>query len=530
MAGGGSPRQKMINMMYLVLTALLALNVSKEILNAFVIMNDGLQDSRFTLEKKNQTILDVFKQTAADNAKYKPNYDKAVAINKEANDLIKYIEDIKIELTKEADGPETEAVSKLKNGSVNLALLGKKDDYDTPTRVLAGDGGAKGKADDMKAKLDAFAAKLVGMVDAKSKKAMEAALTIDTKPPTGDEQKESPEIKTWGARLFYHTPMAAAIAHLAKIQGDVRKVEGEMISYLFQNVDAASVKFDNVIAIAAPKYGFVFRGGQQEVRIVLGAYDSKQTPNIVVNGSPLAASNIVDGVGTYKTTGGSVGEQTVKGTITIQGPEGPITKEFETSFVVGDPLATVSATAMNVFYIGVENPVEVSVSGAASNAISPSMAGGGSISGSNGKYIVKVDGVAPGSKVKVNVSAKLPDGTSKSFDGKEYRVKRVPDPKIYFGTLPGGPAPLSSVKVQPGLVSKMENFDFNLTIPVVSYEVSVTSKGVVSPPTVVNGASISPAAGLISKLSPGSKVFIENIKVRAPDGIRRMPDMIITCK
>lgn len=528
MAGGKTtPRQKMINMMYLVLTALLALNVSKEILNAFVIMNDGLTSTRVNLEDKNKDLLKIFKESSQSQPKYRPAYDKAEQVHKLAEGLVKEVEDMKILLLNEAE-PGTEA---LEGNKILLAKLGKKDDYDTPTRVMVGlETGPPGKGKELKAKLDNYVKTIMDKyVDPRDKDRLKTAIFIDTKDPVKDP--EEPEITTWEAKIFHHTPMAAAIAHLSKIQGDIRKVESEAISYLFSAVTQRQISFDTFKAIATINEGFIFTGSSTEMTIGLGAYDSSQKLKIKLNGQMVGDDKIKDGVAVIPINGGAVGEQVMKGEIYVFDPEknAEVPYPFETKYTVGAPMATVSPTKMNVFYIGVENPVDITVSGVSASAVKPSVTGG-TLTGSNGKYIVKPTG-QPGSKAVVNVSATLPNGQTKAMGSMEFRVKRVPDPVAKYIGSKGGPMGLAQAKVGQGISCELENFDFALTFTIASYTMGANIGGEYKEAQCTGAAFNGQAKDILARLKTGSKIFFDNIKAKGPDGsTRTLAPFFISCK
>lgn len=529
MAGGKqTPRQKMINMMYLVLTALLALNVSKEILNAFVIMNDGLTDTRINLESKNKDLLKIFQESAKSQPKYKAAYDKSTEVHKLADNLVNEIEKMKLDLLNESE-PGSEAVV---NGKIELAKLGKKDDYDTPTRVMVGgEDGPPGKGKALKENLNKYVKTIMDKyIDPRDKEKMKNSIYINTKD---EKDPDEPELSTWEAKIFHHTPMAAAIAHLSKIQGDVRKVESEAISYLFSAVTSRQISFDTFKAIATIQDGFIFTGSSTEMTIGLGAYDSSQKLKIKLNGQMVGEDKIKDGVAVIPVNGGSVGEQTMKGEVYVFDPQknAEVAYPFETKYVVGAPMATVSPTKMNVFYIGVENPVDITVSGVSASAVRPSVAGaGGSIGGSNGHYMVKVSG-PPGSEATVNVSATLPDGTNKAMGSMKFRVKKVPDPVATFLGSKGGGMPLAQVKVGPGLNCILENFDFDLKFNITSFTVGANIGGNYMEANCSGNAFNSQAKDILARLKTNSKLFFDNIKAKGPDGTTRtLQSFFITCK
>lgn len=524
MAGGKvTPRQKMINMMYLVLTALLALNVSKEILNAFVIMDDGLTESRLNVENKNAFILKQFQNAAKDQPKFQENFEKAQKIHKMADALYADIEKMKIDLIKEADGPETEAV---KDGKIFLAKLAKKDDYDTPTRVMCGlETGPPGKGAELKNKLKKYVNDLLAFVPKDKQEAQRKAYSID---PKDEKDPEEPELDTWEEKIFHHTPMAAAIAHLSKIQGDVRNAESEAVAFQFKEVTANQISFDTFAAIANIKDGFIFTGSSTEMTIGLGAYDSSQKLKIVLNGSQVSEDKFKNGVAVIPINGGSVGEQTMKGEVFVFDPKQnkEVGYPFETKYVVGAPMATISATKMNVMYIGVDNPIDISVSGVSASNIQPSFPGC-TVTGSAGHYQVKPPAKA-GSKVMVSVGAKLPNGTSKQMGSMEFRVKDVPNPVIMCMNKTGGKIPRGQIAAAPGLNSIMQNFDFQLQIPVVSYEISGLGKnGLIAPKTCYGPAFGADAKSVINAVTTNGKLFIENIKVKTPTGNKTLDQNLV---
>jgi gliding motility-associated protein GldM len=526
-SGKATPRQKMINMMYLVLTALLALNVSKEILNAFVIMDDGLSASATSVEKKNNSLLADFKAAAATQPKFVDAYNKAVQANKLANALVKDVQDLKLLLIKECEGDATEAIV---DGKIVLAKLGKKDDYDTPTRVMVGlETGPPGKGADLKLKLRKYVKDLLALANPKDSAALHKAITIYTKDEVDPDE---PEINTWEAKIFHHTPMAAAIAHLSKIQGDVRNAEGETIGNLFASVTKRQVSFDKFTALAYVKDGFIFTGSSTEATIGLGAFDSSQKLKIrMTQGPPVNDGMIKDGAYVIPINGGSVGEQTLKGDIIVFDPEknADVAYPFETHYVVGAPMATISPIKMNVMYIGVENPIDVSVSGVAASNVQASFPGC-TVSGSGGHYIVKPT-TAPGTKCLVNVSAKMPDGSSKAMGKMEFRIKRVPDPVgMYIGSK-GGNMATATVKAGQGINCVLENFDFDLKFNITSFTMGANIKGNYMEANCSGPAFNSQAKDILSRLGTGAKVFFDNIKAKGPDGTSRtLAPFFVTCR
>jgi gliding motility-associated protein GldM len=221
----------------------------------------------------------------------------------------------------------------------------------------------------------------------------------------------------------------------------------------------------------------------------------------------------------------------MKGEIYVFDPEknAEVPYPFETRYTVGAPMATVSPTKMNVFYIGVDNPVDITVSGVSAANVIPSVTGG-SISGSAGHYIVKPNG-APGSKAMVNVSAKMPDGTTKAMGKMEFRVKRVPDPVAKYIGSKGGPMTLGQAKVGAGINCELENFDFDLKFVITSFSMGANIGGEYKGADCTGPGFNSNAKDILARLKTGSKVFFDNIKAKGPDGTSRtLAPFFITCK
>src|SRR5436853_7438622 len=252
-----SPRQRMINMMYLVLTALLALNVSKEIINAFVTVNESLVVSRDNIDSKNKITYMAFQKAKEnDEKKYGQAYAYSQEIQKGASDLTKYIEDLKSDMVSKVEGLDKgEKVPELRE-------MGKKDNYDIPTYIMCGDknDGVGFKATELKKKMDAFKALLIKDIDDKSKTDFQGRLdkALDTKDP--DPKIVEDGKRTWEMHKFYHNPVVATVALLTKFQGDVKNAESQVIDHILASIDANIVKFDVLAPRVIANSNYVFIG------------------------------------------------------------------------------------------------------------------------------------------------------------------------------------------------------------------------------------------------------------------------------
>src|SRR5262245_24974056 len=243
-AGKLTPRQKMINMMYLVLTALLALNVTKEVINAFVTITQSVLLSKQTLDKKNQTTYDAFaKAMELDAAKYKDVNQKATNIRKDADGAVKFIAELKDKLFRETDHLEAgQAIPELPE-------MERKDDYDTPTRIMCGEeqDGRGASASQLKGKLDGLKKTILANLPATAS-ADDYTKSLEQILNTKDPAKEEEGKRTWEMKNFYHNPVVATIALLTKYQNDVRTAEAQVIDELLASVDKNIVKLDKLNA------------------------------------------------------------------------------------------------------------------------------------------------------------------------------------------------------------------------------------------------------------------------------------------
>lgn len=539
MAGGKqSPRQKMINMMYLVLTAMLALNVSKEILDAFVVVNVGLLQQRDNLTAKNSNMYGAFdQQVVADpkNAKVKFLNDQAVGVGAVAKELSDYIKNMKVELITAVDGAEG-----AEEKAEQPHLVEKKDDYDLPTNFFGTDDEAKagrgeGKAAELKAKLATYKENLLSTVDKvlneyikdpSRKKIVRDGIVqrldiINLNDPEAGDQ----EAHTWEMKYFYHLPLSAALTELTKWENIVKGAESEVLTFLWDQISATAFKFDAVEAKIIPKSTFVVSGSNFEAEVFLAAYSTSSKPTVIVGtgvdstsgevlgGQPLTADQIVDGKGLLQIPASGTGEHTVAGVIEITDPSG-VSKRypFSTIYNVSPPSATVAPTKMNVFYIGLENPLSVSVPGVAPGNISVSCSNA-SFSGSGGNYIVKPSG--PGECV-VSVTAKMADGKSTNMGTYKFRSKRVPNPVLMWNSQASGGGFNAQLGGQP-IIPTMPDFDFDVYAKVRSMTIGFSDKDGNFREYPVNGNSPGEASGGIAKLPKGRKVYID-AKVEVPGG------------
>jgi gliding motility-associated protein GldM len=557
MAGGKeTPRQKMIGMMYLVLTALLALNISKQILRGFITVNESIETTITNLDENNKRVLDGFKAAADNNPAAKPYYEKALEAKKYIEEAVKYFEETKFEVIKRTD--------QIPNVDKNYKLdidKGKIDDYDTPTGMLIGsdpskmiDGEHSAKA--LRRKLEGLVDKLTKLVDEMQQNPKTKFLKedyeqikkkIENLKPKDSDKIEDGLKQTWEIANFNHLPMAAVVTNMNKMIADMKNTEAELYQVFAAASGKIALKFDKLSAKVIAPSSYIQAGQVYKADIFLAASSSAMTADMmeVLVGadydsttkqlkSPGNPIKIEDGMGKYEVQTGGQGEQTLKGVIKFKKPDGTYDYyPFSTTYMVAAPSVAVEPEKMNVFYIGVENPVVVSAAGVSPTDLQVSISGGGGkiVPKGGGKYIVTV--TTPG-ECKISVSAKTKDGVKPQGPPKVFRVKRIPDPlpKI-AGKLANGVLELPKVQVLSinSVGVEIPGFDFDVKLTVVEFTFSAFSKGLLKE-IKCNGPNISAEAkAFLQSLGPGGKCYFENIKVKAPDGtIRLLPTVTLKVK
>jgi len=354
-----SPRQKMIGMMYLVLTAMLALNVSKEAVEAFKKVDNGLTQTIANYTIKNDVIYKEFDRAATENPTKAGKYKTlAYQVKERADEAFNFIQGLKIEIIKKAEkDPETPAV---KGTEVFIDKVEKHiDDTNVPSEILIG-ANENGKANDLKALLMEYRQFLITTLDGKNPTAEEA---LKKSLNTDDEINKDGVKERWENVNFQTLPLVAVICILSEYQVNVRNAETEVLNYLYSQIDASSFKFTKLGAIVVPvTSNYVTSGSDYEAQVFISATDSTQFPEYTVSGTKLPRDE--SGKGIYKVRATSVGPQKWGGIIALKAPDGTIKNyHFESSYFVGEPNVIVSPTAMNIMYIGIPNPIDVSVPG-----------------------------------------------------------------------------------------------------------------------------------------------------------------------
>lgn len=505
-----TPRQKMIGMMYIVLTAMLALNVSASILEGFSMVESSLRVNTQGSEGRNENLYLQFQDLYGQNpTKVGEWLDHAKIVRAKSDSLYNQIEDLKWEMVTAADGDEADLDDIKSKGDLNVA-----GEIALPS--------GKGKGMVLKKAIEEYKEFLIPFVQADSTKVG----LINKTFYTGKMKSHGEEIP-WEISTFESMPLAAVTTILSKIQADIRSTEGEVVSYLKGQVDAGDYRVNKIEAKVIPVSKYVMRGSKYEAQIVLVASDSTKTPQVYIGGNDGEGGTLIpDGLLELGTS--SLGEQKFAGYIKLESPTGDKTYSFESDYNVGEPSATISADMMNVFYAGIDNLVSISVPGVPVSAITASMTGGTLAKGAKGGWVARPAKV--GQECIITVTAKIQDRLQ-NMGSKNFRVKMLPPPvgvlpyrdkngnlMIYKGGTPFKKQELLSVTE---MRAELDDADLDVPYSVLGFELNITE---------AMGTSVELSAGnkftdrqidYIKRLPRNKKFFLSGIKAKGPDGIVR---------
>lgn len=488
-----TPRQRMIGMMYLVLTAMLALNVSSEILNGFGIVDKSLRNSITSADKRNAAIYSEFQYLYEKNPqKIKQWLDQAKAVQKKSDELYNYIKEFKYGILKIADGEKAD------KNSINII---NKDNIDAAATYAI----TKRNGKELRKKIEAYREFLIKTTEGdKSKQNMYESM-FETKGGA-----------RWENRLFESMPVSAAITLLTKYQSDIRTAEAETVQYLRSRTDFTDFRVNKIQAYVVPDSRYVIQGGKYSADIILAATDSTRKNEYYVNGTKLSG-------GKYELIASNTGTFKYSGQIRMLNNNGDwIPYPFSAEYTVGKPTASISNEDLNVVYRGIDNRFSISVPGIPAENIRVNVEGGKATKSDNGNYLIRAnrDG-----EITIVVSA-LVEGKEQVMSKGVFRVKYLPDPKAYLQVTDAGGVPRL---LQEGRVTRKQletakliasygedelvKANFNIT----SFT-QLTIMGVVTS----NSSQLNAAQrDDLKRLEGGDIITFKNIKAVGPDGKAR---------
>ena len=519
-----SPRQKMIGMMYLVLTAMLALNVSKDAVEAFKNVDKGLTQIVSNYSKKNDLIYQDFDRAAAENPQKAGELrNTAYEVKQRADETFNFIQGLKIEIITTAEGPNTMAV---RGNEVFIDEINKIDENNIPSQILIG-ANENGKAYDLKNILNEYRDFLIGTLEGRNPSAEE---TLRGLLDTSDGREKDGQLTPWANYNFQALPLVAVICILSEHQVAVRNAETEVLNHLYAQIDASSFKFNKLVPIVMPiNSDYVTMGSDYEAQVFISAMDTTQQPRIIVEGQELPLDEA--GRGIYRVRASSTGPKRWGGVIALRAPDGELREfPFDAAYMVGEQNVIISPTAMNVMYAGILNPIDVSVPGVSPDRIRVRVENGTYSTervrdsrGQNFRGIGSVTPTAVGQNVRVIVTADV-GGRPMQFAPYEFRVKAVPDPVATFAQRSTGTVPRATAAAQTGVFAVMPDFDFDLNYQITGFSVLYSERGMDYEEASTSSNLTARQRELIGRLVRGNNLIIKDIKARGPDG--RIRDLL----
>ncbi len=523
-----SPRQRMINLMYLVLIAMLALNVSREVINSFVTVNDGLEKSNDVSELRNLAIYQELKMAYnIDSIKAGQYYREAGEIVEDTRELRTYIIDLKKHLIAQTDGLEKEVAD-----TIHLSRVRQADNFDVTTNIMIGNSedGSDGSSKILKEKILAYMDLVNQNLEKVGLNAIEAGIDF------GPKQSRA-GLLNWEMNNFYMAPLAGSVTILSKLENDINRFEYLALSRLLGEIDSEDIPIDTVAAQVLPNSNYVLLGDNYSANIILSAYSTTQEPIVELGTYNEDGSFIVkeivgteNGQGRLSFNTSREGLQNYEGRITIFDKEGnPMYYPFESEFLVARPAAVISPTKMNVFYKGLDNPLDISVPGIPAEDIRVSISGGNQLlKQSNGRYIAKIKPNSP-REITVSVSAEV-NGNTKSMGSMKFRAKQLPKP---VATVSGKKGYLklkkSDVKIIQGVRSSYgPDFLFELPIETKRFKMSYYGKdGNSSTMSTVGSRAPSNMREILKNIRKGDRIEFHEIRAMGNDGIEHKLDPIM---
>jgi len=502
------PRQKMINLMYLVLTALLALNVSAEILNAFKTVDNSLDKTNSTINVSTANIMESFRTKLADEKtreKAQIWYPKAQQAQQLTNEMYNYIESLRAQILKDADFDP----ARKKDSTF------KEDNQDIATRILI----KEGKGKELQQKLTQYRQSMLGLVRPDMKAEFERTFQVDVTLPKGVGKDK----KTFEDAYFHMVPTVAALTILRKFQNDVKTSENKIVSHIHEQVGKVEVIFDAFEAIVGQNSKYLMPGQELEITAGLGAFSKSKVPDIYIGGGKVATND--KGMAVYKTAAGSIGSHTIPVKVAFVDQDGkPQERTFNVEYTVGQSNASIALDKMNVLYIGVDNPVTIAASGGGDDKVQVSITGGGGslTKVAPGKYVARVGSVTDDCRITVSVDGKVAGAS-------QFRVRTVPTPAAFVGGQPSGASVSANVLAnQEGIAAGIKDFPFELKYTIAEYQVvGLNEEGDVIRASG-NGPQFTDGVRKVIRVAkPGDVIQFNNLYCIGPDGRRmKLPALV----
>ena len=509
-----SPRQKMINLMYVVLMAMLALNISTEVLNGFSVVEESLNRTTGNSSKENDAIFGELDQMMRKNPqKVKQWFMMASTVREMSDSLYNYAQALKVAIVREADGEKGDPLN-----------IEGKDNIEAASYIMLNP--ANGQGHKLYEAINSYRARILQFVtDPRQKKII--ASNLSTEVPHHSMGKN------WEEYMFENMPVAAAVTLLSKLQSDVRYAEGEVLHTLVANVGLKDIRVNKLQAFVVPSQTRLYPGETMTAQMFMGAVDSTQQPQVFVNGQLIKGNQI-----TVKA--GAPGKHTLSGYILIKDLTGNVLRRnfSQDYWVTGGPqpkeyispqgmqkvppfdgMATIAADLMNVLYAGFDNPITISIPNTSQHDVQATMSGGSLVARGGGHFIARPSAV--GQPVTISVSAK-----GRKIGEYQFRVRKLPDPSPYIAMgadrFKSGALSKAALMSAPGIQAAIDDGLLDIPFSVTSFRVVFFDNMGNAVPLASNGASFSPQQKeQFRQLSRNKRFYITNVVVHGPDGTTR---------
>ncbi|MDR1980945.1 MAG: gliding motility protein GldM [Tannerellaceae bacterium] len=503
-----SPRQKMINLMYLVFIAMMVLNVSSEVLDGFVLVEDSLHNSIDNSIQRNEIVENELKKSYDNNPeKVRVWYERGLRVKALSDSLYNYIQDLKVQIVKVADGSKGDVLN-----------INHKDDLEAASRIMLAPISGQGRR--LREAIEAYRNTMAGMIsDPEKTKILESTLSTSVR-------RTGINTRTWEEALFENMPVAAAVTMLTKLQSDIRAAEGEVMTNLLTSVDVGDSRVNLITAQVIPESRVVVSGTDYKATVVLSAIDSTQQPTVYLGeGDALRIHPEDRGIFSIRT--GATGNFTAKGRVEMMGNDGQMmVRSFESDYMVIEPSATVAPVKMNVLYTGYDNPLRIAVPGIPNASVSASMTNGVLLDKGGGMWEARP--ATAGTPAVVTVNARMADGRVVQMGSTSFRVLPLPPPVPYIaykdqnGTMrkfKGGSIAKRSLIEADGILAAYDDDLLDATFTVVRFELNFyDSFGNMIPQQSPDTHFTERQKAEIRNLPKGKRFYVSRVVVRTPEG------------
>ncbi|MDH8701447.1 gliding motility-associated protein GldM [Dysgonomonadaceae bacterium PH5-43] len=503
-----SPRQRMINLMYLVFIAMMALNVSSEVLDGFELVEESLLRSVEAVSQNNKLLFSDLEYSYKNNPeKTKEWYEKALTVKEKTDSLFNYMQELKVRIVQKADGKDGDPEN-----------LEHPDDLNAAYEVMFERG--KMDANKLKEDINVYRDYITSLINNPNIKEI-----IENNLSTEPSDKAKEKNISWEESMFWQMPVAAAITLVTKLQNDIRAAEGEVLSDLRNNIDIDDFRVNRVQSFVIPEAQTVVKGTPFKADIVLSAQDSTKRPKIFVNGKQLPE----DALGKYVANTSSTGAFQLKGHIEMPREDGSFSKhDFSYQYFVVEPSATIAPLLMNMLYAGINNEIRIAVPGVASENVTATISNGTLSRKGNDIWVATP---RLGSDAVITVSAKMAGGRTQEMAKTTFRVRQLPDPTAFLNitNVDGNKVRFKGGKISKTVLSNVDVVNaaiddgiLDIAFKVIRFELTTVGGTGLTIRELSDGNKLSNRQkDMIKRLNRQQTALIRGIVVQGPDGLER---------